>query len=152
MDFDKPSSFLTPILCKDIKSGMFILLQGETCKIIQIQKTNKIALIGLSVFDSKKYVSFYSPNETLYTVRLETKNYPMVDVNIKNQTIDYLIEENNTLITKSVKDFVILNKARLFLKDNKDCYVQITKAMRGSNESNFELVNQITNVYCDSQM
>jgi len=93
------TQILKPIEAGNAKKNMHLLLNGKTCKIVDLSgsKTGKhghlkVAITGIDIFSGNKIMQIYPGHFSLYEVEVQKKECQLV--NVSGEDIEVLNEDN----------------------------------------------------------
>lgn len=145
-------SYLKPIIAKDVKKSMHILMSGHTCKVVEVKHSKtgkhghlKVVLTGMDVFNNNKYTNVCPGHTSLSEVVVTRKEYPVMDVHLFNLNgIDIymadLLTSNNELINLEC-DADLLKTHASNLENAHDTLVVVLTAVEGG--ENHHVVEKI---------
>jgi translation initiation factor 5A len=110
---------MSPIEASHIKKGMYIILQGRPCKIVNISfsKTGKhghmkAAMTGIDVINSSKHMVSIPGHNSLTQFEIQKNIYTLVNIEEDTNTIECLNSDNNlvTIILQVTEEFTKLKE------------------------------------------
>jgi translation elongation factor P/translation initiation factor 5A len=153
-------SFLNPIEASKVTKGMYLLLTGKTCRVLDVAKSKtgkhghmKVSITSLDVRNDNKIFHMCHGKQMLYEVILQHEKMQFVDHRIKGEEI---IELDLMNINYEIETLILVNKeiCEKFLKklgkqenEEKDLIFDVSTIIESECGSNkYQKIKIVTNV------